>query len=136
MEEEKRSLRRKSTDKVRTYGADFRDFVMRGNVVDIAVGLTVGVGFNAVVSSLVNDIVMPPLAFLTGNASFDSMYFVLSRDSYDSLEEVMEAGVPVIMYGNFLSQLVDFLIIALSVFFVIKILARLGMAKLPAKKSK
>lgn len=136
MEEEKRSLRRKSADKVRTYGADFRDFIMRGNVVDIAVGLTVGVGFNAVVTSLVNDIIMPPIAFLTGSTSFDNMYFVLSRDSYDSLEEVMEAGVPVIMYGNFLSQLVDFLIIALSVFFVIKLLSRLGMAKLPAKKTK
>lgn len=136
MEEEKRSLRRKSTDKVRTYGADFRDFIMRGNVVDIAVGLTVGVGFNSVVTSLVNDIIMPPIAFLTGSTSFDNMYFVLSRDSYDSLEEVMEAGVPVIMYGNFLSQLVDFLIIALSVFFVIKLLSRLGMAKLPAKKTK
>ncbi|WKZ31180.1 MAG: large conductance mechanosensitive channel protein MscL [Candidatus Dojkabacteria bacterium] len=120
--------------RVKGVGNEFKDFIMRGNVVDIAIGLTVGVAFNGVVNSLVNDIIMPPISYLTGGTTFEEWYIPLSNQTFESLEAAQAAGVPIIMYGHFISQLLDFLIIALSVFVVIKLLARLHITSMPEKK--
>lgn len=86
----------------------------------MAVGLTVGVAFKAIVSSLVNDIIMPPVGKLLGNTDFQKLYINLSNQSYESLAEATKAGAPVIRYGAFIQTTIDFIIIAFVIFLVIK----------------
>lgn len=129
-------IKTQSKEKAVGFGSEFKEFVMRGNVVEIAVGLTVGVSFNGVVNSLVNNIIMPPISYLTGGTSFENWYIVLSDQEYASLEAAQAAGVPIIKYGEFLSQLLDFLIISVTVFVVIKLLVKLRLTSMPQKKIK
>lgn len=99
---------------------DFRDFVMRGNVIDLAVGIVIGAAFNSVVNSFVNDIVMAPLGALLGKVDFSQYYINLSSGSYDSLAAAQEAGAPTINYGLFIGNLISFVIVALAVFLLVK----------------
>lgn len=99
---------------------EFREFAVKGNVIDMAVGLTVGVAFKAIVTSLVNDIVMPPIGKLLGNTDFKKLYINLSDQTFESLADATQAGAPVIRYGVFIQTIVDFLIIAFVIFLVIK----------------
>ena len=99
---------------------EFRDFIMRGNVVDLAVGVIIGAAFTTVVDSLVNDIIMPPVGMALGRVDFSDLYINLSGGSYDSLSAAQEAGAATINYGMFLNSLISFLIVALVVFFVVK----------------
>lgn len=99
---------------------EFREFVTRGNVVDLAIGIIIGGAFGKIVSSLVNDVLMPPLGRLIGNVNFTDLYFSLDGGTYASLAAAREAGAPALAYGNFIQSVVDFLIVAFALFLLIK----------------
>jgi large conductance mechanosensitive channel len=111
---------------------EFREFAMKGNVVDMAVGIIIGAAFGKIVSSLVEDIIMPPIGMLLGKVDFAKLYISLSG-SYASLDEATKAGAPVIRYGQFLNTCLNFFIVAFSIFLVIKQMNRLRGPE-PAKK--
>jgi large conductance mechanosensitive channel len=99
---------------------EFKEFVMRGNVLDMAVGVIIGAAFGKIVSSLVNDIIMPPIGLLLGNVDFSNLFVNLSSKTYITLAEAQEAGAATINYGVFLNNIVDFVIIAFVIFLLIK----------------
>ena len=104
---------------------EFRKFIARGNVLDMAVGIIVGAAFTTVVKSLVDDILMPPIGRLTGGVDFSDLYINLSGGEYASLAEAREAGAATINYGLFLNNLVSFLIVATVVFMLVRSYNRL-----------
>lgn len=108
---------------------EFREFAVQGNATDMAVGLIVGVGFKDLINSLVNDVVMPPLGLLIGNTDYTNHFLTLKGESYSTLQEAQEAGAVTLNYGIFLSNLIEFTLIAFAVFLVIKQLNRLRKAK-------
>lgn len=108
---------------------EFKEFAMRGNVVDMAVGIVIGAAFGKIVSSLVNDIVMPPIGMLMGNVDFSSLFINLGSGTYATLAAAEEAGAPVIRYGMFINTVLDFVIIAFAIFLVVR-----GMNKLKKKE--
>lgn len=99
---------------------EFKEFVMRGNVVDLAVAVVIGAAFGKIVDSLVKDIVMPVVGSLTGGVDFKNLYLTLGGQAFESLEAAEKAGVPLIKYGIFINSVVNFLIIALAIFMVVK----------------
>ena len=99
---------------------EFREFVLRGNVIDMAVGIIVGASFGKIVSSLVNDVLMPPLGLLLGKVDFSNIYINLSGKSYETLQAAKTAGAPTINIGLFLNNVFDFTIVAFALFFTIK----------------
>ncbi len=102
---------------------EFKDFAMRGNVVDLAVGVIIGGAFGKIVSSFVDDILMPPIGLLMGNVDFSNLFINLSgREfaSYKILSQAQEAGAVTINYGLFLNSLIDFLIVAFAIFLLIR----------------
>jgi large conductance mechanosensitive channel len=111
--------------------ADFKSFVMRGNVVDLAVGVIIGASFGKVVTSLVNDVIMPPIGLIIGRVDFKSLFITLTGQSYPSLAEAQKAGAPTINYGVFLNTILEFLIIAFVVFLIVKQVNRLRPAPPP-----
>lgn len=104
---------------------EFKKFAMRGNVVDMAVGIIIGAAFGKIISSLVNDVIMPPIGMLMGSVDFSQLYINLGDTVYESLALAQEAGAPTINYGVFLNHVLDFLIVAFAIFMVIR-----GMNKL------
>ena len=104
---------------------EFKEFAMRGNVVDLAVGLVIGAAFGAIVNSLVNDIIMPPIGLVMGNVDFSDLFINLSGQEYASLAAAREAGAPVIAYGAFINVVINFIIVAFAIFIVIKGMNRL-----------
>ncbi len=100
--------------------AEFKKFAMRGNVVDMAVGIIIGAAFGKIVSSLVKDIVMPPIGLLMGGVDFSNLFVNLGEESYASLALAEAAGAPIIKYGVFINTVLDFLIVAFAIFMVIK----------------
>jgi large conductance mechanosensitive channel len=99
---------------------EFREFIARGNVLDLAVAVIIGAAFGAVVNSLVNDVVMPPIGALLGKVDFGSLFLNLSGQAYPSLKAAKDAGAPVIGYGSFLNTIINFLVIAFVVFQVVR----------------
>lgn len=99
---------------------EFREFIMRGNVLDLAVGIILGGAFGTIVSSLVNDILMPPIGLLLGGVDFSNLFIDLSGQGFASLAQAQAAGAPTINYGLFINAVISFVIIALAVFFVVK----------------
>lgn len=99
---------------------EFRDFIARGNVFDLAVGIVVGGAFGTVVKSFVSDVLMPPIGLLTGGLDFSNLYVDLSGTHYASLAEAQQAGAPTINYGLFINNLLSFLIIAAAVFLLVR----------------
>src|SRR4030095_1986317 len=99
---------------------EFKEFAMRGNVIDLAVGVIIGAAFGTVVTSLVNDIIMPPIGKMMGNVDFKDFFIALDGGSYKTLDEVKKAAVPAIAYGNFVNTVISFLIVAFAVFLVVK----------------
>ena len=99
---------------------EFKEFAVKGNVIDMAVGVIIGGAFGKIVSSLVSDIVMPPIGLLLGGVDFKALYLNLGKESYPSLEAAQAAGAPVIRYGLFINNVLDFLIIAFTIFLVIR----------------
>ncbi|MFH1228257.1 MAG: large conductance mechanosensitive channel protein MscL [Planctomycetota bacterium] len=104
---------------------EFKEFAMRGNVVDLAIGVIIGGAFGKIITSLVNDIVMPPIGLLLGQVDFSKFYVNLSGANYATLKDAQAAGAPTINYGLFINNIVDFLIVAFVVFLFIKQINRL-----------
>ena len=99
---------------------EFKEFVMRGNVLDLAVAVIIGAAFGGIVTSMVNDIVMPPIGLLLGQVDFKDLFISLSGQSYPTLAAAKAAAAPVIAYGQFLNTVVNFLIIAFVIFIVVR----------------
>jgi large conductance mechanosensitive channel len=112
---------------------DFKDFILRGNVVDMAVGVIIGGAFGKIVSSLVNDVLMPPLGKVIGGVDFKDLFISLNGKAYESLDAATRAGAPVVKLGVFFNQVLDFLIMAAVVFFVVQRSSALFTARLAAK---
>jgi large conductance mechanosensitive channel len=104
---------------------DFKKFIARGNVLDMAVGIIIGAAFTSIVQSLVNDVIMPPIGLLMGNMDFSALYVNLSSTQYPSLAEAKAAGAATINYGVFLNNVVSFLIVAFATFMLVKAVSRL-----------
>ncbi len=99
---------------------EFRDFAMRGNVIDLAVGIMIGAAFNQIVNSFVNDILMPPIGLLVDETDFSNLYISLSGETYPSLSAAQEAGAATLNYGLFINNLIDFMIIAFILFLIVR----------------
>lgn len=99
---------------------EFKEFAVKGNVMDLAIGVVIGAAFGKIVSSLVSDVIMPPLGLLMGKVNFDSLYFNLSSTRYESLAAAKAAGAPTLNYGLFLNNIIDFLIVAFVIFLLVK----------------
>jgi len=99
---------------------EFKEFAMRGNMLDLAVGVIIGAAFGGVVTSLVNDVLMPPLGRLVGQVNFSSLFVNLGDQHYDSLAAAKAAGAPTLNYGNFLNTIINFIIVAFAVFLLVR----------------
>ena len=99
---------------------EFKKFIARGNVIDLAVGIVIGAAFTAIVQSLVKDIVNPLLGVVTGNLDFSNYFVVLNGQVYETLAKAREAGAPVLAWGSFITAIINFMIIAWAVFLLIK----------------
>ena len=104
---------------------EFKKFIARGNVVDLAVGVIIGAAFGKIVTSFVNDILMPPIGLLLGSVNFADLFITLSGGAYNTLEEAQAAGAATINYGVFINTIVDFLIVAFVIFLLVKQVNRL-----------
>lgn len=106
--------------------AEFKEFAMKGSVMDLAIGVVIGGAFQKIVDSLVNDIIMPLVGVLTGGVDFANRFLVLRGDgTFTTLEEARKAGAPVVAYGQFINQVITFLIVAFTLFLVIKAVNRM-----------
>ncbi len=113
---------------------EFKEFAIKGNVVDMAVGVIIGGAFSKIVTSLVNDMVMPAIGKLTGGADFSQLYLPLDGNTYATLAEA-QAATATIAYGSFLTQILDFLIVAVVIFAALKVLMRLKRPAAPAEEA-
>lgn len=104
---------------------EFKEFALRGNVVDMAVGIIIGAAFSTIVRSLVDDIIMPPMGVLTGGVDFSNMFIALDGRHYESLARAKELGAPTINFGVFINNVISFMIVAFALFMVIKAMNRL-----------
>ncbi len=104
---------------------EFRDFIQRGNVVDMAVGVIIGAAFGKIVTSLVNDIIMPPIGKLMGGVDFTNLFLTLGGPAYSTLADAQKAGAATINYGVFLNTIIQFLIVAGAVFMMVKAIERM-----------
>ena len=111
---------------------EFKEFVLRGNVVDLAVAVIIGAAFTAIVNSLVKDIFMPIIGYALGGVDFINMFIVLGGGSYATLAEAQKAGAATINYGLFINAVITFLLVALILFFVIKGINKLQKQSAPA----
>lgn len=104
---------------------EFKEFAMRGNVLDLAIGVIIGAAFGLIVTSLVNDIIMPPIGMAMGGLDFKEYFIPLRATDLTSLDAVKKAGVPVIAYGQFINHVINFLIVAFCIFLIVKQVNRL-----------
>ena len=114
----------------------FKEFAMRGNVVDMAVGVIIGAAFGKIVSSLVTDILMPPIGLAMGNVDFSTLFIDLSGKHFATLAEAQKAGAATINYGLFLNSIISFLIVAFAVFLVVRQINRLKHEEAPPPTTK
>lgn len=110
----------KAKEKSKSTLKEFKEFAVKGNVMDMAIGVIIGGAFGKIVTSFVNDIVMPAISMLTGKIDFNNLFIALNGETYATLEEAQAAGVSTLNYGTFLTTIIDFLIIAISMFIVMK----------------
>lgn len=110
---------------------DFRDFAIKGNVLDLAIGVILGGAFGKIVSSFVSDVLMPPIGLLLGKVDFSSLYVNLSGGEFASLAEAKQAGAATLNYGLFVNSVIDFAIVAFSVFAVVRLLTKMKRAPTP-----
>ena len=111
---------------------EFKAFILRGNVVDLAIGVIIGAAFGKIVSSFVGDLLMPPIGLLLGKADFSNLFINLTGQSYPTVAAAKAAGAPTLNYGAFLQTIVDFVIVAFAVFLVIRQVNRLSPPAPPA----
>ena len=110
----------KHVDTGRNFLKEFRKFAMRGNVLDLAVGVVIGAAFGKIVTSMVTDVIMPSLGLLMGKVDLKKLYIALDHKTYSSFEAARAANAPILAYGSFLQSVVDFVIVAFIIFLVIK----------------
>jgi large conductance mechanosensitive channel len=103
---------------------EFKEFAMRGNVLDLAVGVIIGAAFGKIVSSLVDDLLMPPLGQILGRVNFSDLFINLSGTHYDTLQAAKAAGKATLNYGNFINTVINFLIVAFTIFVVVRTVNR------------
>jgi len=115
---------------------EFREFAMRGNVIDLAIGVVIGAAFGKIVDSLVKDIIMPPLGFLIGKVDFTNIFLTLAEGKvagpYATLDAAKSAGAVTINFGQFINHFISFLIVAFAIFLVVKVINRLKREEAPA----
>lgn len=111
---------------------EFKEFAVRGNAVDMAVGIIIGAAFGKIIDSLVKDVVMPPIGRLLGGVDFKQLYINLGDKTYETLEAAEKAGAPLIKYGSFINTLVDFIIIAFVIFIMVRMINKLKAQPQPA----
>jgi len=104
---------------------EFKEFIMRGNVMDLAIGIIIGAAFTSIVNSLVKDILMPPIGLLLGGIDFSNLFIALDGGGYASLVAAQEAAAPTLNYGLFINNIINFLIVAFVIFFIVRWVNRL-----------
>ena len=105
---------------------EFKEFVMRGNVMDMAVGVIIGGAFGTIITSLVNDVIMPVITLITGGINFENWFISLNGEKYSTLAAAQEAGASTLNYGVFLTQVINFLIVAFCIFLMVKAVNKLS----------
>jgi len=111
---------------------EFKEFAMKGSMVDLAVGIVIGAAFGKIITSLVSDVIMPPIGLLLGEVDFSSLFIDLSGKGYATLAEAKAAGAATINYGLFLNTVIDFIIVAFVIFLIIKQINRMKREEAPA----
>jgi large conductance mechanosensitive channel len=111
---------------------EFKEFAMKGNVMDMAVGIIIGAAFGKIITSFVNDVLMPPLGLLLGKVDFTNLFITLSGQSFATLEEAKKAGAATIKYGLFINTIIDFVIVAFVIFMMIRQINKLKKQPEPA----
>ncbi len=111
---------------------EFKEFAMKGNMLDMAVGIIIGGAFGKIITSLVNDVIMPPIGMLLGNVNFSNLFLNLSGTAHPTIAAAKEAGAATLNYGVFLNTIIDFLIVAFAIFLVVKQMNRLKREEAPA----
>jgi len=111
---------------------EFKEFVIKGNVIDLAVAVIIGAAFGRIITSLVNDIIMPPLGLLLGNVNFTDLFVSLNGTKYATLADAQAAGAATINYGVFINTIIDFILVALVIFLIIRSINRMKRAPAPA----
>ena len=124
---------RKESD-VMALVSEFKAFISRGNVVDLAVGIIMGAAFTAIVTSLVQDVIMPPIGWAMGGIDFSSYFLSLNGESYNSIKAAQDAGAPTINYGLFINAIIKFLIVSWAVFWLVKLVNKIKKAEEAAPK--
>ena len=120
MAENEKDKKTAAVEKTKGFAAEFKKFIMRGNVLDMAVGVIIGGAFQAIISSLVNDIIMPVITLITGGIDFTDWFVALNGEKYASLEAAQEAGAATLNYGVFITAIINFLLMAIVVFLIVK----------------
>ncbi len=116
-----KELEEKAEKKAKGFLTEFKQFATKGNVIDMAIGVIIGSAFTKIVNSLVNDVITPSLSILTGKIDFSNLFVALDGVKYETIEAAKEAGATVINYGQFLTNIVDFLMVALCLFIFFKV---------------
>ncbi len=116
---------------IKEFMSEFKEFAVKGNVIDMAVGIIIGGAFSPIVNSLVKDIIMPPIGFIMGNVDFSNLYIPITRtgQTFSTLKEAQDAGIVTINYGLFINTLISFIIVAFSVFLLVKAINKLKAQK-------
>ena len=114
--------------------SEFKAFISRGNVVDLAVGIIMGAAFTAIVTSLVQDVIMPPIGWVMGGLDFSNYFLSLNGGSYASIKAAQDAGAPTINYGLFINAVIKFLIVSWAVFWLVKLVNKIKKAEEAAPK--
>lgn len=114
------------TEKSKGFIGEFREFVMRGNVMDLAVGVIIGGAFQSIINSLVNDIIMPVITLITGGIDFSNWFVALDGGSYSTLAEAQEVGAATLNYGLFITAIINFLLMAIVIFCIVKALNKMA----------
>ena len=107
------------------FWSEFKEFAMKGSVIDLAIGIVIGTAFQAIVNSLVNDIIMPPIGAIMGKVDFKDLFINLSSTAVTSIADAKVKGVPTLNYGQFINHIISFLIVAWALFLVVKVINRL-----------
>ncbi len=108
---------------------EFKEFILRGNAMDMAVGIIMGAAFGAAVGSLVEDVIMPPIGYLMGGVDFSTIFFSLTGEDYATLDAAKEAGAPVIGVGAFINAVINLLVVGFAVFMLVKSVNKMNRAK-------
>ena len=121
---------------MKKFFGEFKEFIKRGNVMDMAVGVVIGAAFSAIVTSIVNDIIMPLVSLATGGIDFTNWFIALDGNKYETLEAAQTAGAATLNYGNLISVIINFIIVALCIFFVVKAMNKFKKKEEPKKEEK